>query len=352
MADKTIYDLVDINGNLIEDNLCSTSNSHGLMCPEDKIKLAGIEAGAQVNIITSASTEFNISDDKQLSLKSVDMSKVTGLTDTLNGYLPLSGGTVTGNLRVNGTLSVGSSGDFYVTENGNSSLIVGGTGSTGLTLGVNTDDQSGNHKGAVLDGHFTSKGATVDGKLIFDDTSYEYPTDSRPYIRIIDTGKWDEGYQDLELHTNGDFRFGYAELREVGTPTTSTSATNKSYVDSLISNTVKLTGDQVISGTKTFSDNTQFGSQIWIGDECVIKEDGTALTLIGGNSGANITIGDIGTDQLKYVKIDAITEIGSILRVTEQLQVPDEAIINKLTIKDGGDILVDNTELESLWSQI
>lgn len=312
MADKTIYDLVDINGNLIEDNLCSTSNSHGLMCPEDKTKLAGIEENAQVNIINSASTEFDISTDKQLSLKSVDMSKVTGLTDALNGYLPLSGGTVTGNLRVNGTLSVGSSGDFYVTENGNSSLIVGGTGSTGLTLGANTDDQSGNQKGAVLDGHFTSKGATVDGKLIFDDTSYEYPTDSRPYIRIIDTGKWDEGYQDLELHTNGDFRFGDSELLNVGTPTVPSAATNKSYVDSLISNTVKITGDQVISGAKTFNSLTEFKSTIMLGDGVEISEDENGYCCI-------------------FVGIPATST----------------------NVKIGnGDILVDNTELESLWSQI
>ena len=44
MSEKKNF--VDINGNLIEDNLCVEDDSHGLMCPEDKVKLDGIEEGA------------------------------------------------------------------------------------------------------------------------------------------------------------------------------------------------------------------------------------------------------------------------------------------------------------------
>ena len=44
MAD--MYNFVDINGNVIEENLHATHDSHGLMCPQDKAKLAGIEEGA------------------------------------------------------------------------------------------------------------------------------------------------------------------------------------------------------------------------------------------------------------------------------------------------------------------
>ena len=41
-----IRNLVDVNGNIIEDELCAEPTSHGLMCPEDKLKLLGIEDGA------------------------------------------------------------------------------------------------------------------------------------------------------------------------------------------------------------------------------------------------------------------------------------------------------------------
>ena len=43
---STKNEFVDYQGNSIEDNLCVEEDSHGLMCPEDKIKLDGIEEGA------------------------------------------------------------------------------------------------------------------------------------------------------------------------------------------------------------------------------------------------------------------------------------------------------------------
>ena len=48
-----IYNFVDINGNDIETDLHATPDSHGLMCPEDKAKLAGIEEGANKTIVDS-----------------------------------------------------------------------------------------------------------------------------------------------------------------------------------------------------------------------------------------------------------------------------------------------------------
>lgn len=41
-----IKNFVDAYGNSIEEELCAEPTSHGLMCPEDKLKLEGIEDGA------------------------------------------------------------------------------------------------------------------------------------------------------------------------------------------------------------------------------------------------------------------------------------------------------------------
>ena len=54
----TPLNFVDINGNDIEERLHRTNDSHGLMCPEDKTKLDGIEEGAQVNV----QSDFNQTD--------------------------------------------------------------------------------------------------------------------------------------------------------------------------------------------------------------------------------------------------------------------------------------------------
>ena len=53
---------------------------------EDKTKLAGIAAGAQVNVIDAVSEEFEISaEGKVLSVKGIDSSKITGLDTSLEG---------------------------------------------------------------------------------------------------------------------------------------------------------------------------------------------------------------------------------------------------------------------------
>ena len=53
---------------------------------EDKTKLAGIAAGAQVNVIDAVSEEFEISDEgKVLGVKGIASSKITGLDTSLEG---------------------------------------------------------------------------------------------------------------------------------------------------------------------------------------------------------------------------------------------------------------------------
>lgn len=53
---------------------------------EDKTKLAGIATGAQVNVIDAVSEEFEISaEGKVLSVKGIDSSKITGLGTSLEG---------------------------------------------------------------------------------------------------------------------------------------------------------------------------------------------------------------------------------------------------------------------------
>ena len=57
-----------------------------LMTEAEGTKLAGIEDGAQVNIIDAVSTEFTVSSDgKELSINAVESSKVTGLAEALAG---------------------------------------------------------------------------------------------------------------------------------------------------------------------------------------------------------------------------------------------------------------------------
>lgn len=69
-----LYNFVDINGNLIEEKLYATTESHGLMCPEDKVKLSTIEEGANkyvhpsshaASIITQDATHRFVSDTEK-----------------------------------------------------------------------------------------------------------------------------------------------------------------------------------------------------------------------------------------------------------------------------------------------
>ena len=65
-------------------NETATPSADGLLTKEDKVKLDGIEAGAQVNKIeTVDETQFNIDENKNLTLLDIAMSKVTGLNEAL-----------------------------------------------------------------------------------------------------------------------------------------------------------------------------------------------------------------------------------------------------------------------------
>ena len=58
MAD--LYNFLDINGNIIEENLHATPDTHGLMCPQDKAKLAGIEEGANKTVVDTELNETSV----------------------------------------------------------------------------------------------------------------------------------------------------------------------------------------------------------------------------------------------------------------------------------------------------
>ena len=55
-----------------------------LITTEEVQKLSEIEAGAQVNIIDSVSSDFIITENKELQLGTIEQNKVNGLTDSLN----------------------------------------------------------------------------------------------------------------------------------------------------------------------------------------------------------------------------------------------------------------------------
>lgn len=55
-----------------------------LITNEEIEKLSGIEAGAQVNVVDSVSSDFTISENKQLQLNAINQSKIIGLADILN----------------------------------------------------------------------------------------------------------------------------------------------------------------------------------------------------------------------------------------------------------------------------
>ena len=55
-----------------------------LITNEEIEKLSGIETGAQVNVINSVSTDFTISEDKELQLNTISQDKIIGLVNILN----------------------------------------------------------------------------------------------------------------------------------------------------------------------------------------------------------------------------------------------------------------------------
>ena len=55
-----------------------------LITNEEIEKLSGIEVGAQVNVINSVSSDFTISENKELQLNTIGQDKISGLSDILN----------------------------------------------------------------------------------------------------------------------------------------------------------------------------------------------------------------------------------------------------------------------------
>lgn len=63
----------------LQANVVMKNGTDRLMTEAEGTKLAGIEAGAQVNVIDNVSGEFEIGDNKTLQIKEIAASKVTGL---------------------------------------------------------------------------------------------------------------------------------------------------------------------------------------------------------------------------------------------------------------------------------
>lgn len=81
MAD--IYNFVDRYGNPIEENLHATEDSHGLMCPADKTKLASIEEGANKTVVDSTLNSTSENPVQNKVITAVINTKVSE-TDIMN----------------------------------------------------------------------------------------------------------------------------------------------------------------------------------------------------------------------------------------------------------------------------
>lgn len=86
------FDLVDINGNSIEENLIADTTDPGLMDEADKVKLNGIETGAQVNKINTVDTAQFAITSKKLTLLDINISKIVGLSDILTNKVDIEEG--------------------------------------------------------------------------------------------------------------------------------------------------------------------------------------------------------------------------------------------------------------------
>ena len=77
-----LYNFIDINGNPFEEKLHCTEDSHGLMCPEDKIKLASIEEGANKTIVDTerSSTSENPVQNKVINTTINNLNTLIGNT--------------------------------------------------------------------------------------------------------------------------------------------------------------------------------------------------------------------------------------------------------------------------------
>lgn len=81
MAD--LYNFVDRYGNPLEESLHATEDSHGLMCPTDKVKLATIEEGANKTVVDSTLNSTSENPVQNKVITAVINTKVSE-TDIMN----------------------------------------------------------------------------------------------------------------------------------------------------------------------------------------------------------------------------------------------------------------------------
>ena len=88
----------------------ATQDAAGLMSAADKTKLDGIDEGAQVNKLEGVQVggvDLSIDDAKKVNITLANFGVTVSADDlnSVNDKLPLSGGTITGDLTVNGTIT-------------------------------------------------------------------------------------------------------------------------------------------------------------------------------------------------------------------------------------------------------
>lgn len=98
------------------DDTDATTTAHGLMSAADKLKLDGIESGAQANTVTGVKGDAESSyRTGNVNLTPSDIGAAEA--GDLANYLPIAGGTVTGNLGVQGATTLGSRSGISVGAN-------------------------------------------------------------------------------------------------------------------------------------------------------------------------------------------------------------------------------------------
>ena len=157
----TKNNFVDIDGNIIEDILCVETDSHGLMCPEDKVKLDGIEEGANKTVaLTDEEIEaictfegdpnnlipiathssigsvavgdgLDIDNEGNLSVISLTDQEIEAICEfdegmTEDNIIPKATRHAFGCVKVGNGLAIDANGRLYVTGD---IVVVGGTGS-------------------------------------------------------------------------------------------------------------------------------------------------------------------------------------------------------------------------------
>ena len=127
--------------------------------------------------------------------------------------------------------------------------------------------------------------------------------------------------------TNSIIDFGLNRITNVATPTVSSDASTKKYVDDKFGDYVDRTNNQDISGVKTFFDNAVFNKNLTITGNLSVLGDSTVIeTIITATSAIAIT--NVGTGPALTVTQTGSNDIATFY---------DDANV-ALVIKDGGNI--------------